>query len=110
MLLHEMGLPAAVGAEFDALLKYHVDLIRKQSHRPSAYGTFKSRRYDVDGRCVVDPLAAEEDCLSDDREGVEETEGESVEDEAVPAAPPAGVVSTAKEAAEVRSGQANGVH
>ena len=109
MLLHEMGLPAAVGAEFDALLKYHVDLIRKQSHRPSAYGTFKSRRYDVDGRCVVDPLAAEEACLSDDREGAEETEGGSVEEEALPTGTPAGIGRTADEAAEVRSGQSKGV-
>ncbi len=38
MLLQEMGLPEAKAQEFDALLKYHVDLIRKQSHRPSMQG------------------------------------------------------------------------
>eukprot|EP00667_Euglena_gracilis_P016517 EG_transcript_17299 len=36
-LLREMGLPEEEAAAFDDLLKFHVDLIRKQSHRPSVY-------------------------------------------------------------------------
>eukprot|EP00668_Euglena_longa_P045620 GGOE01061293.1.p1 GENE.GGOE01061293.1~~GGOE01061293.1.p1 ORF type:complete len:304 (-),score=86.15 GGOE01061293.1:15-926(-) len=46
-LLREMGLPDEDVNDFDNLLKFHVDLIRKQSHRPSAYQTFNKEKYDL---------------------------------------------------------------
>ena len=72
LLLHEMGLPAAVGHEFDALLKYHVDLVRFQTHQASCYGTYRPAATArvparVDGVCEAGPavdqtLAERDEC------------------------------------------------
>jgi DTW domain-containing protein YfiP len=53
MLLRDLGLPEDVATEMDTLMKYHVDLIRRQSHRPSVFQTFNTEKYDVDCHRIV---------------------------------------------------------